>query len=118
MGLGLRRRFCGRGWGRAPAPPSSAEGERCGCPGPRLETGDGLWWGEGSSAALEGENGAEEGAGEERRDSGRRVCSAGVVDSCQEGHCGVVAGNGTPVGGETPGGAGNEVLESEKLLRG
>lgn len=35
MGLGLRRCICGRGSERAPAPPSSAEGERCGCPGPR-----------------------------------------------------------------------------------
>ena len=84
----------------------------------RPETGDGLWWGEGSSEALEGEDGTEAGAGEERRDSGRRVCAAGAVDSCEEGHCGVVAGNGTPVGGETPGGVGNEVLESERLLRG
>lgn len=34
MGLELRRWICGRCWGRALAPPSSAEGERCGCLGP------------------------------------------------------------------------------------
>lgn len=33
MGLELRRWICGRCWGRALAPPSSAEGERCGCLG-------------------------------------------------------------------------------------
>lgn len=49
--------------------------------------------------------------GEARGGSGRRVGAAGFVDSCAEGPGEL--GNGTPVGGETPGGAGNEVLESE-----
>lgn len=65
----------------------------------------------GDRAALEGRNGAEAGAGEARGGSGRRVCAVGAVDSRREGPGEL--GNGTAVGGETPGGAGNEVLESE-----
>lgn len=63
MGLGLRRWICGRGSERAPAPPSSAEGERCGRPGPR----DALWGTGGSRAgsplALDDRSGARGGSG-------------------------------------------------------
>lgn len=74
MGLGLRRWICGRGWGRAPAPPSSAEGERCGCPGPSVQPRAGGQFvergmdpglrGPGGSGGLE--RGTEAGAGEDR----------------------------------------------------
>lgn len=92
MGLGLRRRIRGRGWGRAPEPPSSAEGERCGCPGPSAAAGDlrtacrrGKDPGLRARATLEGRDGAAAGAGEDGRGSGRRACAAGAVDSCEEG---------------------------------
>lgn len=43
MGLELRRWIFGRCWGRVPAPPSSAEGERCSCPGPSALSGEWGW---------------------------------------------------------------------------
>lgn len=49
--------------------------------------------------------------GEARGGSGRRVCAVGAADSRREGPGEL--GNGTAVDGETPGGAGNEVLQSE-----
>lgn len=122
MGLGLRRRICGRGWGRAPAPPSSAEGERYGCPGPsaavpgRFFGGrEGFWAGRTGRLWSTGTKPKRE-LGKAEGDLGGRVYAEETFDSCEQGP-GQGVGKRTPVGedGETPGGSGNEVLESEIL---
>lgn len=76
MGLGLRGRICGRGWGRAPAPPSSAEGERCGCPGSSAaDAGGGTTVGEGRVPGW----GWEDSGGQERSRSGSTGTPEGAL---------------------------------------
>lgn len=93
MGLELRRWICGRCWGRALAPPSSAEGERCGCLGPSAVS---------PGAGTVGRPGGEEPGLGDRATVEHRDGALGKADwAVESGPCG---GDGTPVygDGETP----------------
>lgn len=120
MGLGLRGRICGLGWGRAPAPPSSAEGERCGGPGPNAAAaGGGTAVGEGRVPGRGKGAGRLWEAGARRRPRGRWVegwcCGAG--DSCGDRPWRGVRREPTPVGGEPSGESRNRVLELQTPAR-
>lgn len=98
MGLELRRWICGRCWGRALAPPSSAEGERCGCLGPsEVAPGTGTVVRSSGRKETLAEGPSDFGA-QGRNPSGELGKADWAVES---GPCG---GDGTPVyrDGETP----------------